>query len=158
MNYLKIWIMKVIIIRHRQYHVLENEINDFLDDMNERGHHLIKMHYSSTSWSTFDGEKSYDGNIDYSAMITYATQKEVRDGKLNYLLELLRKLQSPEYDKLTDNYLKEIRHNMIEGNDLHEFVPQILKYVMNGFFVVLIEKQQAFEIFNEWKKKKNENK
>lgn len=77
---------------------------------------------------------------------------------LNYLLELLRKLQSPEYDKLTDNYLKEIRHNMIEGNDLHEFVPQILKYVMNGFFVVLIEKQQAFEIFNEWKKKKNENK
>ncbi len=76
---------------------------------------------------------------------------------LNYLLELLRKLQSPEYDKLTDNYLKEIRHNMIEGNDLYEFVPQILKYVMNGFYVVLIEKQQALEKFNEWKKKKNEN-
>ena len=47
---------------------------------------------------------------------------------------------------------------MIEGNDLYEFVPQILKYVMNGFYVVLIEKQQALEKFNEWKKKKNENK
>jgi len=76
---------------------------------------------------------------------------------INYLLELLRKLQSPEYDNLTDEYLKELRHNMIEGNDLHEFVPQILKYTMNGFYVVLIEKQQALEKFNEWKKK-NENK
>ena len=76
---------------------------------------------------------------------------------INYLLELLRKLQSPEYDDLTDNYLKNLRRSMIEGDNLYEFVPKTLKYIMNGFYVVLIEKQQALEKFMEWKKK-NENK
>ena len=61
---------------------------------------------------------------------------------LSYLLETLRKLQSPEYDELTDNYIKTLKHNMIEGNDLHEFVPKTLRYIMNGYYTVLIEKNQ----------------
>jgi hypothetical protein len=75
---------------------------------------------------------------------------------LSYLLETLRKLQSPEYDELTDNYIKTLKHNMIEGNDLHEFVPKTLRYIMNGYYTVLIEKNQVLKDFNEWKKK-NEN-
>jgi len=76
---------------------------------------------------------------------------------LTYLLELLRQLQSPEYDELTDGYLKQLRHHMIEGNELYDFVPTNLKYILNGFYVVLIEKQQALQKYTEWVKK-NENK
>ena len=76
---------------------------------------------------------------------------------LTYLLELLRQLQSPEYDELTDGYLKQLRRHMIEGNELYNFVPKTLKYILNGFYVVLIEKQQALQKYTEWLKK-NENK
>jgi hypothetical protein len=77
---------------------------------------------------------------------------------LDYLLELLKMLQSPEYDELTDSKHKILKSAMIEGDSLDEFVPQIIKYILDGFYVVLIEKNEAIRKFNEWKeKKKNEN-
>ena len=77
---------------------------------------------------------------------------------LDYLLNLLRKLQSPEYDDLTDSKHKILKKSMIEGDSLNEFVPEIIKYLLNGFYVVLIEKNEAIKKFNEWKEnKKSEN-
>ena len=73
---------------------------------------------------------------------------------LSYLLDLLRQLQSPEYDELTDKYIKNLKVCMIEGEELHNFVPKILKYILNGFYVVFIEKQQAIEKYLEWKNEK----
>lgn len=73
---------------------------------------------------------------------------------LDYLLDLLKKLQSPEYDKLTDTKHKILKRSMIEGDSLDEFVPEIIKYILNGFYVVLIEKNEAIKKFNEWKENK----
>ena len=86
---------------------------------------------------------------------TYLTYDDVNSpGEL----DLLKKLQSPEYDILTDSKHKILKRSMIEGDSLDEFVPEIIKYILNGFYVVLIEKNQAIKKFNEWKeKKKNEN-
>jgi len=67
-------------------------------------------------------------------------------------------LESPEYDDLTDAKHKILKYAMIEGDSLDSFVPEIIKYLLNGFYVVLIEKNEALKKFNEWKeKKKNEN-
>ncbi len=73
---------------------------------------------------------------------------------LDYLLSLLKKLQSPEYDELTDSKHKILKRSMIEGNSLNEFVPEILRYLLNGFYVVIIEKNEAIKKFNEWKENK----
>ena len=51
-------------------------------------------------------------------------------------------------------YIKNLKICMIEGEELHNFVPKILKYILNGFYVVFIEKQQAIEKYLERKKEK----
>jgi len=77
---------------------------------------------------------------------------------LDYLLDLLKILQSPEYDDLTNAKHKILKYSMIEGDSLESFVPEIIKYLLDGFYIVLIEKNEALKKFNEWKeKKKNEN-
>lgn len=106
-------------------------------------------------------KKRIDMLIDLEKNVNINSLKEDFDthyfiGMIMYLLETLRKLQSPAYDELTDNYIKLLNLNMIEGSPLHEFIPKIIKYLMNGFYVVLIEKYQALEKFNDWKEK-NEN-
>ena len=73
---------------------------------------------------------------------------------LDYLLSLLRKVQSPEYDELTDSKHKILKRSMIEGDSLNEFVPEIIRYILNGFYVVIIEKNEAIKKFNEWKENK----
>ena len=73
---------------------------------------------------------------------------------LDYLLSLLRKVQSPEYDELTDSKHKILKRSMIEGHSLNEFVPEIIRYILNGFYVVIIEKNEAIRKFNEWKENK----
>ena len=75
---------------------------------------------------------------------------------LDYLLDLLKKLQSPEYDKLTNAKHKILKKSMIEGDSLNDFVPEIIKYILNAFYIVLIEKNEAIKKFNEWKQNKKE--
>ena len=78
---------------------------------------------------------------------------------LYYLLETLKKLQSPEYDDITDNNHKILKHHMIEGSPLYEFIPDIVKYILNGFYTVLMEKNEAITNYHKWlQKKKTEKK
>ena len=73
---------------------------------------------------------------------------------INYLFEQLKILESIKYKDLTDSYIKKLKYNMIEGNEFYEFIPELLRYLVDGFYGVLLDKNNSIKKYDKWKKMK----
>lgn len=58
----------------------------------------------------------------------------------NKLFDLLFKLQSSKYDKLTEKYHKDLKQSMINGAQLYQFLPRILYFLLDSYHIILNEK------------------
>ena len=58
---------------------------------------------------------------------------------LNYLLQLLKLFHSKKYNDLSNLKHKILKYAMIDGTRLDKFAPDIIKYLLDGFYTVLIE-------------------
>lgn len=60
---------------------------------------------------------------------------------LEYLLQILKSFHCKKYDNLSNSKHKILKNAMIDGTRLDKFVPDITKYLLDGFYTVLIEKK-----------------
>ena len=60
---------------------------------------------------------------------------------LDYLLQILKLFHSKKYDDLSNSKHKILKYAMINGTRLDKFVPNIIKYLLDGFYTVLIQKK-----------------
>ena len=61
---------------------------------------------------------------------------------LDYLLQILKSFHDKKYDNLSNSKQKILKNAMIDGTRLDKFVPDITKYLLDGFYTVLIEKNK----------------
>ena len=59
---------------------------------------------------------------------------------LDYLLKILKSFHNKKYDNISNSKQKILTNAMIDGTRLDNFVPNIIKYLLDGFYTVLIEK------------------
>ena len=70
--------MKVELMKANSQSILTENINSFLNELDKNECQLVKMDYSTAT---------IGNSIRYSVMVLYATKEEIRNKKLDYLLD-----------------------------------------------------------------------
>ena len=120
--------------------VIYNKTNEVLLEINDIIYRILNNRYEIIK----EVEKNFD--------VTNITNDSHNILQItNYLFELLFKIQSKKYDEITIIFHKDLKQSMINGQQLFSFLPNILQFLINSYYIVLYEKNI---IVNNFKKLK----